>query len=148
MSDGYHGCWVIALGTNDTADVFVGSSVGMSTRIKRMMSVIGNQPVMWVNVKSLLGSGPYAESNMLSWDQALTQACSKYPNMRVYDWASVVRDQWFIADGIHFTSPGYAARAHLIANALAEAFPESGGYSPNCVVETKPVSIPVLGVGR
>ena len=25
VQSGYHGCWVIALGTNDTADVYVGS---------------------------------------------------------------------------------------------------------------------------
>ncbi len=46
--------------------------------------------------------------------------------MRVYDWASDVKDAWFIDDGIHFTSPGYAARAELIAQALAHAFPAKG----------------------
>jgi hypothetical protein len=120
---GYHGCWVIALGTNDTADVYVGSTVGLAARIQRMMSVIGRQPVLWVNVKSLLSSGPYAESDMLQWDQALLRACTRFPNMRVYDWASVVRRGWFIDDGIHFTSLGYAARSRLIARALTEAFP-------------------------
>jgi peptidoglycan/LPS O-acetylase OafA/YrhL len=146
---GYHGCWVIALGTNDTADIYVGSSVALSTRIKRMMSVIGGQPVMWVNVKSLVASGPYAETNMQLWNQALMQACSRYPNMRVFDWASLVQDRWFIPDGIHYTSPGYAARAHLIASALAEAFPASGtSATPSCLVSPKPVSIRVLDVGR
>ena len=144
---GYHGCWVIALGTNDTADVYVGSSVSLGTRIARMMSAIGNQPVMWVNVKSLVSSGPYAESNMERWDQTLLQECPRYPNMRVYDWASAVKDKWFIPDGIHYYSPGYAARAHLIANALAEAFPESGSsQATGCVVQTKAVSIRVHGV--
>jgi peptidoglycan/LPS O-acetylase OafA/YrhL len=148
-SGGYRGCWVVALGTNDSADVYVGSSVSLSARIKRMMSAIGNQPVMWVNVKSLVGSGPYAEDNMQKWNDALTQACAKYPNMRVFDWASVVRDNWFIPDGIHFTSPGYAARAHLIANALAQSFPASpASPSPGCLVEEKPISVRVLGVGR
>jgi peptidoglycan/LPS O-acetylase OafA/YrhL len=145
VHDGYRGCWVLALGTNDTADVYVGSNVGLSARIQQMMSAIGNQPVMWVNVKSLLSSGPYAEQNMEQWDQALLQDCSKYPNMRVYDWASAVKDKWFIPDGIHYYSPGYAARAHLIADALAEAFPQSGSSS-GCVVHTKSVSIRVRGV--
>jgi peptidoglycan/LPS O-acetylase OafA/YrhL len=149
VSNGYRGCWVIALGTNDTADVYVGSSVALRTRIRRIMSVIGDQPVMWVNVKSLVASGPYAESNMQLWNRALTQACSSYPNMRVFDWASLAQAKWFIADGIHYTSPGYAARAHLVANALAQAFPASGGPAPlSCVVRPQPVSIPVLGVGR
>jgi len=127
IKQGYHGCWVLALGTNDTADVAVGSSVGLATRIKEMMSLIGNQPVMWVNVKSLVAYGPYSENNMLLWNQALLRACGGYPNMRVYDWAAAVKDSWFISDGIHYTSAGYAARAYLIAHALAAAFPDQGG---------------------
>jgi peptidoglycan/LPS O-acetylase OafA/YrhL len=132
--EGFRGCWVFALGTNDSADVYVGGSVGDRERIERMMSAAGNEPVLWVNVKSLVPSGPYARSNMLEWDEALLDLCPRYPNMRVYDWASDVKDAWFIDDGIHFTTPGYRARARLIADALAEAFPSGGGRSPNCVV--------------
>jgi peptidoglycan/LPS O-acetylase OafA/YrhL len=123
IARGYHGCWVLALGTNDTADVAVGSNVGLAARIHQMMAVIGDQPVMWVNVKSLLSSGPYSESGMRAWNQALLRACPRYPNMRVYDWAAVARRRWFIADGIHYTTPGYRARARFIARALARAFP-------------------------
>jgi peptidoglycan/LPS O-acetylase OafA/YrhL len=132
--EGFRGCWVFALGTNDAADVYVGGSAGDRERIERMMSVAGKKPVLWVNVKSTVPSGPYAESNMLEWDEALLQTCPKYPNMRVYDWASDVKDAWFIEDGIHFTTPGYRARARLIADALAAAFPSGGGRSPNCMV--------------
>jgi hypothetical protein len=146
VSGGYRGCWVIALGTNDTADIYVGSSVSLATRIRKMMSVIGDQPVMWVNAKTLNSSGPYSESDMQRWNQALLNACSQYQNMRVYDWASAAKDKWFIPDGIHYYSPGYAARAHLIANALAESFPASGGSPPGCVVSTGTISLPVLGV--
>lgn len=134
IDHGYHGCWVLALGTNDAADVYVGSSVALSTRIDRMMSVIGDQPVMWVNAKSLVGSGPYAESNMEQWNRDLEEACSRYPNMRIFDWAGAAKDSWYIPDGIHYTSPGYKARAQLIAKALAEAFPADGSESPECVV--------------
>lgn len=56
---GYHGCWVLALGTNDAANVAVGSYTSMATRIRWMMSVTRGQPAMWVNVKSLLAGGPY-----------------------------------------------------------------------------------------
>lgn len=146
IQQGYHGCWVLALGTNDTADVYVGSQVSLATRIKRMMSLIGNQPVMWVNVTSLLASGPYSENNMLLWNRALIQACASYPNMRVYDWAAAAKDSWFISDGIHYTSAGYEARAYLIASALAAGFPDrglatktgrtslAGEDPPNCLV--------------
>ena len=88
---------------------------------------------MWVNVISQLNSGPYAEANMQRWNAALVKACPKYPNMRIFNWASVARRSWFISDGIHYTSAGYAARAQLIADALAKAFPQSG-HSSGCVV--------------
>ena len=135
VARGYRGCWVLALGTNDTADVYVGSHISLTTRIERMMAAIGNQPVMWVNVKSLVGTGPYSESDMQKWDRALVQACSLYPNMKVYDWASFVQSSWFIPDGIHYNTPGSAERAHLIAAALADAFPVQGqrGYA-GCVI--------------
>ncbi len=129
VAQGFHGCWVIALGTNDTADVYVGSSVGLAARIKRMMSVIGNQPVLWVNVKSLLSSGPYSETDMEDWDNALLGACPSYPNMRVFNWAAMAQSQWFISDGIHYTSAGSAARAAAIADALATAFPAQTGMT-------------------
>ena len=149
VRDGYRGCWVLALGTNDTADVYVGSQVSLAARIRQMMSVIGRQPVMWVNVRSLLATGPYSERDMLQWNRALIQACARYPDMRVYDWAAAAKNSWFISDGIHYTSRGYAARAHRIARALASAFPrpgpaastpstgpgsQPGGQRPSCLV--------------
>ena len=41
---------------------------------------------------------------------------------------------WFINDGIHYTSAGYAQRARLIADGLAAAFPQTG-HSAGCVVQ-------------
>jgi peptidoglycan/LPS O-acetylase OafA/YrhL len=120
----YRGCWVLALGTNDTADLAVGSNVGLAERIRRMMSVIGPEPALWVNVRSLLATGPYAESNMQAWNRALLHACRRYPNMRVLNWAALAQRDWFISDGIHYTSAGYAARSAIIAGGLAEAFPQ------------------------
>ena len=131
---GFRGCWVLALGTNDTADVAVGSNVGLMTRIQRMMAAAHGEPVMWVNVISLLSSGPYAEANMARWDQTLLRACTKYPNMRVLNWADQARRPWFINDGIHYTSYGYAQRARIIADGLARAFPQNG-QSAGCVVQ-------------
>jgi hypothetical protein len=133
VASGFHGCWVIALGTNDAANIAVGSNVGEDARIQRMMSVIGDQPVLWVNAVSLLGSGPYSATNMQHWDRTLVQDCGKYPNFRVYDWASAAQPSWFISDGIHYSSAGSAQRAALIADALAEAFPKSELPS-GCVV--------------
>ena len=46
---------------------------------------------------------------------------------------SLAKTKWYISDGVHFTSAGYAARARLIAQALARAFPKAG-HSSGCVV--------------
>jgi len=132
-ASGFQGCWVIALGTNDTADVAIGSNTGRLARIQEMMSVAHGQPVLWVEVVSLLNSGPYSEANMQLWNDALLQACASYPNMRVFDWPSIAEPSWFISDGIHYTSAGYAVRGQQIAYALAYAFPSSG-HSHGCVV--------------
>jgi lysophospholipase L1-like esterase len=120
---GYEGCWVIALGTNDAADVAVGSAMSMPARITALMNLLSPQPVMWVNVITLLNSGPYAESMMQRWNRDLLQACAGYPNMRVYNWAAVANPSWFIPDGIHYTPYGYAQRSRDIAQAIAQAFP-------------------------
>jgi peptidoglycan/LPS O-acetylase OafA/YrhL/lysophospholipase L1-like esterase len=133
FASGFRGCWVIALGTNDTADEAIGSNVGQLARIQEMMSAAHGEPVMWVDVISLLNTGPYAEANMARWNATLRQACASYPNMRVFDWASIAQPGWFISDGIHYTSAGYAIRAQQIAYALAAAFPAKG-QSRGCLV--------------
>jgi peptidoglycan/LPS O-acetylase OafA/YrhL len=137
-AQGFKGCWVLALGTNEAANVAAGSNVGERERIDKMMTIIGDEPALWVNVKSLVPPGdPYSAENMKKWDEELLAACAVFPNMRVYDWADDVKENWFIEDGIHFTSEGYAARAALIAHALAHAFPANGeteGGTDSCLV--------------
>jgi hypothetical protein len=137
-NEGFEGCWVLAMGTNEAANVAAGSNFTYDDRIDSMMSTIGDEPVLWVNVKSLLTDTPYAEQNMKDWDEALLKACDRYPYMRIYDWASEVKDQWFIPDGIHFTSQGYAARGRMIADALLNAFPNDRQLkmadADNCLV--------------
>jgi GDSL-like Lipase/Acylhydrolase family len=121
--NGFEGCWVVALGTNDAANVAVGSGYGYSERIDRMMEIIGDDPVLWVDVKTLRERGPYASENMRRFNSALEKAHARYPALRVFDWSDVVIDQWFVADGIHYNADGYAYRAALIADAVADNFP-------------------------
>jgi hypothetical protein len=130
---GFRGCWVIALGTNDTANVAVGSNVGRTARIQEMMSAAHGDPVMWVNTQTDLSSGPWSEANMQLWNNALGAACKSYPNMRIFNWAAMVQPGWHLDDGIHYTSQGYVIRAHAIASALARAFP-ADGHSSHCMV--------------
>jgi hypothetical protein len=120
---GYDGCWVLALGTTDTANVAVGSNVGRATRIDKMMGIIGDDPVLWVGVKTLKERGAWSNANMQTWNDEVRAALARYPNLRFYDWAAVVQDPWFSTDRTHYTPAGYAERARLIADALAVAFP-------------------------
>jgi hypothetical protein len=133
QSEGYRGCWVFALGTNDAANVAAGSSVGMMARIERMMSVAHGEPVMWVSTRTLLSGGPWAQANEQAWDATLARALKMYPNMRIFDWAAVARPRWFLPDGIHYTGAGCAHRALAIARALARAFPR-GSHSRSRIV--------------
>ena len=126
VADGYHGCWILALGTNEAADVAAGSTFGLRTRIATMMSIIGNQPVMWVNTITLPGTPQYyGEAGMRQWDNDLVATCPKYPTMRVFDWAAHAKPSWFIPDHIHYTPQGYIERTRAIAHGLVKAFPAS-----------------------
>jgi hypothetical protein len=126
VRDGYHGCWILALGTNEAADVAAGSTFSLKTRIARMMSIIGNQPVMWVNSITLPGTPQYyGEAGMRQWDNDLVASCPKYPTMRVFDWAAHAKPSWFIPDHIHYTPEGYIHRTKAIAHGLVKSFPAS-----------------------
>lgn len=122
-ASGFTGCWVLQLGTNDAANVSAGSSVGLDGRIDRMMALIGSEPVLWPDATSRARSGDYSTTNMRGWNEALARAVSRYPNLRVFAWSGVVRDDWFVSDGVHYTNTGYAAYARALAEALAAAFP-------------------------
>lgn len=133
VREGFRGCWVFALGTNDTANVAVGSGVGRMARIAEMMAVAHGEPVLWVNTHTLLPTGPWSQANMRLWNDDLLRACALYPNMRIFNWAGMDQPGWHLPDGIHYTPAGYAIRAHAIARALALAFPRHG-HSTGCVV--------------
>ena len=120
---GYEGCWVLAMGTTDTANVAVGSPTSLTERIDRMLSVIGDDPIMWVTAKTLDVDGAWSNTNMQAWNQTLAEAQTRYPNIKIYDWAAVAQDDWFQTDNIHYTSAGYTERARLIADALVTAYP-------------------------
>ncbi|NHN56466.1 acyltransferase [Calidifontibacter sp. DB0510] len=136
LTAGYNGCWILALGTNDAANLYTGGA-DYPTRIAAMMSKIpSDQPVLWVNTKSLVKSGYYSAAHNVDWSNSLQQACAQYPNMRVYDWASEVQDQWFIDDNIHFNTPGYRERSRRIAHALAVGVPARGASPKACLVSS------------
>ena len=68
-----------------------------------MMAIIGDDPVLWVDVKTLKEAGHYASENMRRFNTALSKAHARYPALRVFDWSAVAIDDWFAGDGIHYT---------------------------------------------
>jgi lysophospholipase L1-like esterase len=134
---GFDGCWVLAVGVNDSANTR-GDVGKLVARIDTMMAKVGRAPVLWTTSKTLLGAGPYQNENMEAWNQAIASACARYPNVRVYDWASEVQDDWFVGDGIHPNATGFRERAARIAKALAIAFPSTGRPPARCLVRTTP----------
>lgn len=120
LAAGFDGCWVIALGTNDTANISAGAKYSRGSAIDRMMQKIDatkTVPVMWVNTFTTGRSDHYSNVNMVLWNEALTQARSRWPNMRIYDWATTAAahlDEF--NDGIHLTSAGKTRRHKAVAN--------------------------------
>ena len=101
------------------------------------MSIVRDQPVMWVETVTLLASGsPYDEQGMQAWNRSLLAACSATPTCGCST-GRYARRGWFIPDGIHYYSPGYVARAHFISLGLAHAFPAA-----------KHSALPGRGAGR
>jgi hypothetical protein len=132
-AQGYRGCWVIALGTNDSANIAAGSTVEMMSRIDEMMSVAHGDPVMWVNPVTRLSSGPWSESGERAFGDALVSALHKYSNLRILNWAAVAKPSWFLPDEIHYNPVGCAMRARVIADGLARAFPLGGASKAKIV---------------
>lgn len=133
---GYNGCWVLAMGTNDVGNTAVGSNVGLDERIDRVMKEVGDRPVLWLTIKTLRKSGPYRQTYSKRWTEALTKGCTRYPSMRVYDWAAEVKNSWFISDGVHFSTEGYRERGKRTARALAVAFPKGAASPTGCLIRS------------
>ena len=120
---GFEGCWIVALGTNDAANVAKHPKVDRVERIERIMRVIGDDPVLWVDAITTTQKGYWAAFNMQLWNDDLATTLSGYPNARIYRWSEDIEEEWWANDGIHYNSKGYTARARYTADALAAAFP-------------------------
>jgi lysophospholipase L1-like esterase len=124
-ADGFTGCWIIAIGTNDAANIAAGAARQADERIFSMMAVIGSDPTLWIDAATIATTGYWASPNIAAWDDALTVAARSYPNLRIAPWSSVALPGWFVSDGIHLTAGGAAARVQFVAAALAAAFPQT-----------------------
>lgn len=124
-ANGYEDCWVLMIGTNDAANIAAGASTGAESRIRTMMSIIGDDPVVWVDTVTQRTNDEYRNASMLAWNEVLYRVVAEFPNARVFRWYDVVRPEWFRNDGIHYTVEGSAQRARLTAQSLVTFFPET-----------------------
>jgi hypothetical protein len=122
---GFHGCWVVALGTNDAANVAIGAVPGARTRIERMLDAIGNEPVLWVDVALVNNKGAYTRAAAGAFNTALRARVSGHSKARVFAWSTVVQRSWFGPDGVHYTSRGSLNFTAYLAAAVKANFAAS-----------------------
>lgn len=103
----------VSLGTNDdprTVDAF-------RAAIREVMKVAGpRRCVVWTNIVR----PPVAGASYAGYNRALAQESRPRQNLRVVDWARMIRDnpQWLAGDGVHVNADGYRARAEAIARSV------------------------------
>lgn len=129
-------CWVMAIGTNDAANVTAGNQTSAEDRIRTIMDIVKDEKhVLWPTVKTVnAAQSAYANSGMQHYDEALRKMCREYPNLRLYDWAGEVQDDWFIDDGIHPNTVGAKEKGRRFADALTQAFPKGKKPASQCTV--------------
>ena len=106
-------CLIAALGTNDAANVVVGSQMSAGERISAVNDAAGDIPVFWFPVvidPSATATG-YRPEGAATFNSALTAA-----NANIIDWDPAPGD---FTDGIHLTPAAYEDRITAAAAALA-----------------------------
>ncbi len=123
---GFDGCWVIALGTNDTAntDYWVAAPDEQHqwrvNLIRSMMMELDGAKVVWVNTHLPQPDIAYSSADSKAWNAALREVAFAYPNMMIFDWDAVAADhpEWTLDDHVHDTPLGSAERARIVARAV------------------------------
>ncbi len=68
------------VGTNDAANIAAGANVSADERIRRMMNVIGTDPVLWVDAVTQRTEDAYRNASMRAWNEELYRVTAEYPN--------------------------------------------------------------------
>ena len=100
--------WLVALGQNDT-DLLTGADAERA--VVAVLDAIGSEPTVWVNLWTIGESSRWSAFNA-----AVAAATASRPHVRIADWAAVAADrpEWFVADGLHNTPEGAAARNRFL----------------------------------
>ena len=102
---------IVALGSNDLQ-----GSIKVryyETRIRELLTLIGDVPVVWVNVLRI-DSQYYVRASAV-FNTVLNRVALDYPNVSVVDWHAMItaNPRWFAFDKLHLQPVGYRARANL-----------------------------------
>lgn len=103
----------VSLGTND--DPRQVSS--FRAAIHSVMDAAGpRRCVVWANIVR----PPVAGASYAGYNHALAEESKTRQNLRVVNWARLVRENphWLAGDGVHVSADGYQARAHAIARSV------------------------------
>jgi len=109
---------LVALGSNDLQQ---SRRVSFhEPRIRELLTLIGDIPVVWINV--LRTDRPYYSRRSAMFNKTLVRLAAEYPNLSIVDWASMIAEnpKWFAFDKLHLRPIGYRARAAVYVQA-AEA---------------------------
>ena len=102
---------IVALGSNDLQ-----GSIKVryyETRIRELLTLIGDIPIVWVNVLRV-DSKYYVRASAV-FNTVLNRVALDYPNTSVVDWHTMItaNPKWFAFDKLHLQPVGYRARANL-----------------------------------
>jgi hypothetical protein len=103
----------VSLGTNDDPR----SMSAFRSAIRSVMAVAGSRRcVVWANIVR----PPVAGASYAGYNRALAQESKPRSNLRVVNWAKMVRQNpgWLSGDGVHVSATGYAARASAVARSV------------------------------
>jgi flavin-binding protein dodecin len=103
----------VSLGTND--DPRQVSS--FRAAIRAVMNAAGpRRCVVWTNIVR----PPVAGTSYAGYNDALAREARARDNLRMVDWARIVRENrgWLADDGVHVSAEGYRARARAVARAV------------------------------
>lgn len=121
---------IIALGSNDIQHS--AKPVFYEALIRELLEVIGNTPIVWINI--LRNDQPYFSRRSAMFNKTLVRLAAEYPNLSIVDWASMIAQnpKWFAFDKLHLRPSGYKIRASVYVEAAQTLW----------VVLNPPVTVP------
>lgn len=106
---------IVALGSNDLQHS--AKPKFYEERIRELLTVIGNIPVVWLTV--LRTDEPYYPKRSAMFNRILQRIAPEYPNLGIVDWATMLaaHPKWFDYDKLHLRPNGYKERATVYVQA-------------------------------